>query len=469
MTREEALGRLGIDGGTTAPEEIRRAYLRRVKAVAPEVDLEGFARLREAYELLRAAGARRTIPFDGFVRSVRRAPGTSANSSTDESAREESANSDPFLPFRERLLAKPTSERVVVAREAVGALPDCVEARRALLAHIDPSSNEAWEVLNAGAVRQPEAFLDQLIFWFPARVPASTLRMAATEGSFGRLILLADAHAAQGRADEAMETFRAALAVAGSMSAFALRMALRPIFSMHAVGLVAVAEAAYRLLKEKAGPDALDVTHQIDQKTIMLYSLADELARLGPTLPLGLRQVAARAAKDGKFDLVPTAAGMATEALSQREFEHWRARIGRHAPAFAGLFRLDRAAKKKARQRRTVVFFVVPIAIALARQLDGLGTGSSGSTARTTYRTPALTSTDLASARVQILCRYEPLSDGCRDLRAVVADMKTDNGSCDLLRMRLDLIRSSAPGTVSSDLASAIQEISNTLALRCPP
>jgi hypothetical protein len=51
MTRAEALRELGVERGAN-PDEIRRAYLRGVKAHRPEVDPEGFQRLRAAYERL---------------------------------------------------------------------------------------------------------------------------------------------------------------------------------------------------------------------------------------------------------------------------------------------------------------------------------------------------------------------------------------------------------------------------------
>jgi hypothetical protein len=51
MTRDAAFRALGVEPGTP-PDEVRRAYLRGVKTCKPEVDPEGFRRLREAYELL---------------------------------------------------------------------------------------------------------------------------------------------------------------------------------------------------------------------------------------------------------------------------------------------------------------------------------------------------------------------------------------------------------------------------------
>lgn len=51
MDKQEALRVLGLDG-TESERDAKRAYLRAVKANKPEQDPEGFARVREAYELI---------------------------------------------------------------------------------------------------------------------------------------------------------------------------------------------------------------------------------------------------------------------------------------------------------------------------------------------------------------------------------------------------------------------------------
>ncbi|UQA59329.1 J domain-containing protein [Polyangium aurulentum] len=53
MTLDEALAELGLDHSAST-DEARRAYLRLLKTRKPEVDREGFMRLREAYERARA-------------------------------------------------------------------------------------------------------------------------------------------------------------------------------------------------------------------------------------------------------------------------------------------------------------------------------------------------------------------------------------------------------------------------------
>jgi hypothetical protein len=53
MNLAEALAELGVEPGAT-DDEARRAYLRFVKTRRPESDPEGFMRLREAYEVIKA-------------------------------------------------------------------------------------------------------------------------------------------------------------------------------------------------------------------------------------------------------------------------------------------------------------------------------------------------------------------------------------------------------------------------------
>ena len=67
MTRGGAHEILGTDDDTSV-DAIRRAYLRAVKAHPPERDPDGFQRVREAYELLRAPAAQ--IPVTDAPRTA---------------------------------------------------------------------------------------------------------------------------------------------------------------------------------------------------------------------------------------------------------------------------------------------------------------------------------------------------------------------------------------------------------------
>jgi hypothetical protein len=72
MVVDEAFRELGIERTVTA-DEARRAYLRLLKTRKPEVDPDGFRRLREAYELVRALLERhevRLLPTSAAVASA---------------------------------------------------------------------------------------------------------------------------------------------------------------------------------------------------------------------------------------------------------------------------------------------------------------------------------------------------------------------------------------------------------------
>jgi hypothetical protein len=62
---DEALAELGIDRGAT-PDAAKRAYLRLLKTRKPEVDPDGFKRLREAYELVKG-----DLEFLAMIRGAR--------------------------------------------------------------------------------------------------------------------------------------------------------------------------------------------------------------------------------------------------------------------------------------------------------------------------------------------------------------------------------------------------------------
>jgi curved DNA-binding protein CbpA len=465
VTRGEAFRLLEIGAGTSDLDEIRRAYLRRVKVVRPETDPEGFARLRDAYELL---GRRRgPAPIALVPRTAR--SGVDSSDAGQGTPATTSPGADPFGPYRERLRGSAAEERLAIAREASVALPHCAEARHALLAHLEQSSSEAFEVLQEGAARQPDEFLSPWLYLFPARVPVAALRAAAGEASLARRILIADAFAQQSLGSEAIDALRTAFEmIPESWAAPELvRLALRPIFSLHASHFVPEAEAAFTMLEERVVSAGLDV-HEFDSQTVMLFSLAHELGRLGPSLPFGLRRITARAATTGSFDLLPTAAGMATESLSQREVEHWRRRIARHAPTLSALFRLDRAARKKEGKRKMRVAFLAPVALALARLVVGTGNGGTGPSIVSLPVAPLSMAAAEAHWRIQVACGNQPDLPECRELVDLENEMATSSPNCDRLRMDLTLIKGLSSPKMSDPLQTAIRTTGAAIELQCP-
>jgi len=154
MTRDEAFGELGLDAEAT-PDQIRRAYARGVKTRKPEVDPDGFRRLREAYEQLserRSASAPRLV-----VETPRR---------TEDEAPEE-PNSDPRddpapPPPSSWLELADQGEHAEAARLALAAM-ERADAR------LDFETPSAWHILELilflqerGAVPESKVLHDRL-------------------------------------------------------------------------------------------------------------------------------------------------------------------------------------------------------------------------------------------------------------------------------------------------------------------
>lgn len=58
MTMSDPYEALGLDAGSVDDEQVHAAYLRALRAHAPDQDPEGFQRVRDAYEQLRTRRAR---------------------------------------------------------------------------------------------------------------------------------------------------------------------------------------------------------------------------------------------------------------------------------------------------------------------------------------------------------------------------------------------------------------------------
>lgn len=130
MNLEEARAELGV-GLDASPDVARRAYLRLLKTRKPEVDPQGFARLREAYDVFKAAQEGTEAPRTQAAPEVPApsAPPAEASAPLSAEARLET--------FRARFSTLPADAPpempVQVAREAVQALPEAAEARHWLI------------------------------------------------------------------------------------------------------------------------------------------------------------------------------------------------------------------------------------------------------------------------------------------------------------------------------------------------
>ena len=233
-------------------------------------------------------------------------------------------------------------EEIAAARDSLAAQPDAEDARWRLLSYLPYAAGpEASSVLRAGAERQPDAFLDELMFHFPDRVPPELARRARNGAGPARLLLIADVEATEGRPAQALEALGAALADLPAISSKALfRLAARPIFSLQAHAQIKPAAEGLALLQTKVGANTPDAGTG-DLATVTMFKVALELGRLDETFPLDLRQVAARAAKLGDFQNAPYEARFAARLMKPLEVGELNNRLKRDAPTLARILGLS--------------------------------------------------------------------------------------------------------------------------------
>ena len=294
MTPEEARTRLGLAGSNLGVDDVPRAYVKRVRAVKLDADVDGFVNLRRAFET--------AAPH------LQRAPSA-----------------------RQALLA---------ARDTVTASPRSADARWNLLSLLPYAFDaEASAVVLEGARLEPDEFLDELLLHFPALVPPELLDVATarTGSPFGRTILVARVHAEQGRTAAALDALAVALPAASDYPRpLTLRLALGVIFALQATARDDAATIALGMITGSApgaGPD--------DHHAETILAMARELDLLKGALPLELRQAAARAAQRDDLANLPYAARFATRNLDAGVLREVRRRLRSDGPVLSRVLALD--------------------------------------------------------------------------------------------------------------------------------
>jgi hypothetical protein len=457
-------------------EDVRRAYLRLVRVTKPDVDPAGFARLREAFELLKEpvwSGP----TFATAAPATLELPGTRPSESEDPAASEKTPPpvDDVFAPYRERLRDKPPAEQLAIAREALDAHPDSVEARWAVLALMDAVRFDGGlPVLVEGAQRHPEVFLPELLWRYPGRAPAAALDEARLRGTFLASILVADAEAEQGRVDAALAAFAAALDALAEPAPQAQFLALRPIFSLHARAQLPAAKQALARLKEKFGA-APDVRSARPELAIG-WSVAEELDRLPPSLPLDLRQVAARAAKTGDFKNAPYEALYALRGLGDWQVKRWRRLMKKEAPTIAHVLALNLSEDQvRARGRIPSVKAVggLPIA-AIIYVLIRIAASSTSCDADRTTAPISTTSPTLSNPLLPVVLELEaacsdlPRHPSCDGLSRVATDLGEETVDCTRVKLHLGLATTTSLELPPPKLASAIATLKGYIGMKCP-
>lgn len=145
MTHDEALRELGLDAEAT-PDQIRRAYARGVKTRKPEVDPDGFRRLREAYEV--AAGRGETAAPAAETASARETGETG----------EAGEPGEPILDALVFLLHLQAAGKVAESREALDSLRTEIEARGGEISVFGDNQRQLLWSLTQEMVALPDSF-----------------------------------------------------------------------------------------------------------------------------------------------------------------------------------------------------------------------------------------------------------------------------------------------------------------------
>jgi hypothetical protein len=296
MTIEEALQELEI-GPESGADEIRRAYLRKLKTRKPEVDPEGFRRLREAYELL-------TENAEILFRVVTASPPELVVLTPP------SQNTPPPLPpspiedVRRRLAAIDHSdERLAVLRRAVREHPGEASLRWWLLRELEDwgLEEEAVELLCRSDQEGLEGFFEHLAGQYPDALTEKDLERLVESGEPENLTIAAEAWLFRGAPERAVETLFRAMAIAdeaddpatpepGRIVAFLLRL--------QGEGDREEAERLQERFHERLRGAGREVD-LLDPQSAALLQIAQEIALLSPRFPAEIRTAITRAVANG--------------------------------------------------------------------------------------------------------------------------------------------------------------------------
>lgn len=327
MTHDEAQKLLGVDGSET-DRELRRAYLRAVKRHPPERDGEQFARVREAYELLRDGACHAPAPP---VRVPIPVPAPVA---------EPEPEPEPDLEAELEGLEPGSDAAVEKSRELVERFPRSAAAHWSLEEQLDLGDREpeAVDALHDAHRAGLDGFLESLLWRAPERV--SDAELLAAEASLGGAVRtrIAAAWCARGRPVRASRLLRRQLEAArleDETPPYAATV-VEVVFELLSRGRFKSArrlEASFRAWLAHSGPGWLD------SRSGGLWALACELLRVEPELDPELVTAMARDLAWAGEDAAPSM----DEVVIYRASRRRRAKqavpvLARHAPNLHRLF-----------------------------------------------------------------------------------------------------------------------------------
>ncbi|MCE9666815.1 J domain-containing protein [Myxococcus stipitatus] len=310
MTLEEARSELGV-GPDAPPDLVRRGYLRLLKTRKPEVDPEGFARLRAAYEVLKAAQdgvepprtqAAPAPPPDEPPAAPPAGPPPEATDPSDSTARSARTHEQRLDAFRERFSRlphdAPVDAPVDIAREAVEAVPDAIEARKWLVQALLAAgrTDEAAQAYRDAFYQGHSALLLEFARNFPARLTEEELHLLATVvkpsflWGFAEHLLEAEEWAQLGRVMKvAFEVFQRTPDETPPRPQFFVFVLLRLHEQGHADAARAVTALYASWLKAEDLMEAFE-----GERMTATWTMLQELAALDDGFPQAVRMVLAR-------------------------------------------------------------------------------------------------------------------------------------------------------------------------------
>jgi hypothetical protein len=323
MRDEDAISALGLteaEAATLDPDVLRRAYLHAIKRHKPEVDPEGFQRVRAAFDHLKAEAQL----FQRPPLLVEPAP----------AAPVPAAPPDLLAPFRERIesLTHGSHERVEAAREALAHFPSSAEARALLLDELPEWSHAQYVALATEGVEKGDAdCLRRLLEFAPEKVPEAALERLEREGDAHQRLQMAEGLVLRGQALRALALLESVLQEAARDDTLA-ESALRVVLRFHCRAEREHASRAFKALRAW-----LD-SHQpgVPKHTAAVLSLASDLEAV-PLLPAALQKEVARSALAWNRDGLVAAAAVESRYHGFWARRRWRRQVERNAPSLANL------------------------------------------------------------------------------------------------------------------------------------
>ncbi|TQF11950.1 hypothetical protein FJV41_31505 [Myxococcus llanfairpwllgwyngyllgogerychwyrndrobwllllantysiliogogogochensis] len=304
MTLEEARGELGV-AAEAEPDLVRRTYLRMLKTRKPEVDPQGFARLREAYELLKAAHDGTEAPRTSA------APEPVAPATVDAPHASGPLSADARLDtFRARFSTlpsdAPTDAPVLIAREAVESLPEAGEARHWLIKALMASNRkeEATQAFRDAFNQGHPEFLLAFAQTFPQRLTEAEINLLGTTAAHPFLWGLAEE---LGTSDDWDKAGQAALVALAAIKRHPEHPPPKPtwvlafLLQLHLNGRPREAralQASYSAWLEAEG--LLGAFKEQDEAWV--WMLVQELGELDDDVSPGVRKLLAHAVLNGNLE-----------------------------------------------------------------------------------------------------------------------------------------------------------------------